>query len=513
MTLAVTPTPIVTPGIDWLAVAPVLSLVGAGLLIIMLRAVFRRAAWVYDAAIGAAVLGISLSAFFLWRQWTSIHDDGPYLTLSKMLAVDGFAVFLGVVVLAATLLTLMLSSEYLGRQGIRSRPEYVALLLFSATGMLVMTTANDLIVVFVALETLSIPLYVLAAYDRNRLRSLEAGMKYFVLGAFSSAVFLYGIALVYGATGTTSLTGIADFLSTVTLLESGTLIAGLMLLLVGLGFKVAAVPFHMWTPDVYEGAPTPITAFMASATKAAGFAALLRVLLTAFGSYRTDWRPAIWALAILTLLVGSIVALVQSDVKRMLAYSSISHAGFVLIGLEAGTRQGLRAALFYLLVYTFMVIGSFAVVAVIGRRDHRHLIGGYRGLATRQPMLAALLAFFLLAQAGIPPTGGFMAKLGVFSAVANPAAGGQKGLSYSLLIVGVIASVISAFFYLRVVVTMYSSEADIPEGELAARGDTAAVSLDFPTGLVLLVCAVLTLWVGILPTLLLDFARDATLIF
>ena len=198
-------------------------------------------------------------------------------------------------------------------------------------------------------------------------------MKYFVLGAFSSAVFLYGVALVYGATGTTSLTGIADFLSTNTLLENGTLIAGLMLLLVGLGFKVAAVPFHMWTPDVYEGAPSPITAFMASATKAAGFAALLRVLLTAFDSYRTDWRPAIWALAILTLLVGSIAALVQTDVKRMLAYSSISHAGYVLIGLEAGTRQGLRAALFYLLVYTFMAIGSFAVVTVIARRDRRPL--------------------------------------------------------------------------------------------------------------------------------------------
>jgi NADH-quinone oxidoreductase subunit N len=506
-------TPIVTPGIDWLAIAPVLALVGAGLLILMLRAVFRHDAWVYDAAVGAAVIGISLSAYFLWRQWVSIADDGPYLTLSEMVAVDGFAVFLGVVVLSATLLTLMLSSEYLGRQGIRSRPEYIALLLFSATGMLAMTTANDLIVVFVALEALSIPLYVLAAYDRNRLRSLEAGMKYFVLGAFSSAVFLYGIALVYGATGTTSLTGIADFLSTVTLLENGTLIAGLMLLIVGLGFKVAAVPFHMWTPDVYEGAPTPITAFMASATKAAGFAALLRVLLTAFGSYRTDWRPAIWALAILTMLVGSIVALVQTDVKRMLAYSSISHAGFVLIGLEAGTRQGLRAALFYLLVYTFMVIGSFAVVAVIGRRDHRHLIGGYRGLATKEPLLAALLAFFLLAQAGIPPTGGFMAKLGVFSAAANPAGGGQKGLSYALLIVGVIASVISAFFYLRVIITMYSSEADVPEGEIAARGDDAAIHMDVPTGLVLVVCVALTLWVGILPTLLLDFARDATLIF
>ncbi len=504
---------IATPGIDWLAVAPVIALAGAGLLIVMLRSVFRRDAWVYDASIAVSAVGIFVSAYFLLRQWESIRDDGPYLALSRMMAIDGFSVFLGAVVLTATLLTVLLSSEYLGRQGIRSRPEYLALLLFSATGMLVMTTANDLVVVFVALETLSIPLYVLAAYDRNRLRSLEAGMKYFVLGAFSSAVFLYGIALVYGATASTSLSGIANFLAQVNLLENGTLIAGLMLLLVGLGFKVAAVPFHMWTPDVYEGAPTPITGFMASATKAAGFAALLRVLLTAFDTYRTDWRPAIWALAILTLLVGSIVALVQTDVKRMLAYSSISHAGFVLIGLEAGTRQGLRAALFYLLVYTFMTIGAFAVVTVIGRRDHRHLLGGYRGLATHQPLLAALFAFFLLAQAGIPPTGGFIAKLGVFSAAANPAPGDQEWMSYSLLIVGVVASVISAFFYLRVVVTMYASEADAPEGEEAARGDTPAIGVDFATGVVLVVCAALTLWVGVLPTMLLDFARDATLIF
>jgi NADH-quinone oxidoreductase subunit N len=480
----------------------------------MIKAVFRSDDRVYDASIALAVAGIAASGYFLWRLWRDVHDTGPYLTLSKMVAIDGFSVFLGTVVLIAALLTLLLSSEYLERRGIASRPEYVALLLFSAAGMLVMTTANDLIVVFLALEALSIPLYVLAAYDRNRRRSLEAGMKYFVLGAFSSAVFLYGIALVYGATGTTSLSGIATFLAEVNLIDSGTLLAGVMLLMVGLGFKVAAVPFHMWTPDVYEGSPTPITAFMASATKAAGFAALLRVLLTAFDGVQTDWRPAIWALAILTLLVGSIVALVQTDIKRMLAYSSISHAGYILIGVEAGTRQGLKAALFYLLVYAFMTIGSFAIVAVIGRRDDRHNISDYRSLATRQPLLAGLLAFFLLAQAGVPPTGGFIAKLGVFASVAdNPGFADQRGLSYSLLVVGVVTSVISAYFYLRVIVTMYSSEVDAPEGEESARGDAPPISIDVPTGVVLVICAAMTLWVGILPSLMLDFARDATLIF
>jgi NADH-quinone oxidoreductase subunit N len=505
---------VATPGVDWQGIAPVICLVGAALLIVMLKAVLRRDARVYDAAVAAAVAGVASSGYFLWRIWSDVRDHGPYLTLSKMVAIDGFSVFLGTVVLAATLLTLLLSSEYLDRRGIASRPEFIALLLFSAAGMLVMTTANDLIVVFVALEALSIPLYVLAAYDRNRRRSLEAGMKYFVLGAFSSAIFLYGIALVYGATGTTSLSGIAKFLAEVTIVDNGTLLAGIMLLLVGLGFKVAAVPFHMWTPDVYEGSPTPITAFMSSATKAAGFAALLRILFTAFSSVRTDWRPAIWALAILTVLLGSFVALVQTDIKRMLAYSSISHAGYVLIGLEAGTRRGLRAALFYLLVYTFMTIGSFAIVAVIGRRDDRHNLREYRGLGSRQPLLAALMAFFLLAQAGVPPTGGFIAKLGVFAAVAdNPSFGDQSWLSYSLLVVGVIASVISAYFYLRVIITMYSSDADTAEAEAAAREEAPPISMDIPTGVVLVICAAMTLWVGILPSLMLDFARDATLVF
>ncbi|MBM3673499.1 MAG: NADH-quinone oxidoreductase subunit N [Actinobacteria bacterium] len=497
-----------TPSIDWLAIAPVIALVGAALAVILVRAMIRHAPRVYEASIVVGFVGLTVAALFLARQWSEVRDSGSYLAISDMVAVDGFAVFVGTVVLIATGLVLLLSSKYLARRGIESRPEYVALLLLSAAGMLVMSTANDLIVVFVALETLSIPLYVLSAYDRRRSRSLEAGMKYFVLGAFASAVLLYGIALVYGATGTTSLlgsegnVGIAQFLSQVTLLEEGTLIAGLMLLLVGLGFKIAAVPFHMWTPDVYEGSPTPVTAFMASATKAAGFAALLRILLTAFVDYRSDWRPAIWGLAVLTLVVGSVAALVQRDIKRMLAYSSISHAGYVLIGLEAGTRQGLEAALFYLLVYAFMTVGSFAVVSVVGRRDDRHLIEDYRALGRDRPALAALLAFFLLAQAGVPPTGGFIAKLGVFAAAAD-------ARSYALLLVGVVASVIAAFFYLRVIVVMYASE-DVEEATEAPAAARARV--DAPTAVVLAVCAAFTLWVGILPTVTLEFARHAHLV-
>jgi NADH-quinone oxidoreductase subunit N len=510
--------PIVTPPIDWLAVAPVIALVGAAAVVILVRSIFRHAARVYEASLVVGFVGIVVAALFLARQWSSVQDHGAYTALADMMAIDGFSVFLGFVVLISTALALLLSSEYLGRRGIESRPEYVALLLCSAAGMLVMTTANDLIVVFVALEGLSIPLYVLAAYDRRRERSLEAGIKYFVLGAFSSAVLLYGTALVYGGAGTTSLTssagtGIAQFLAHTTLLENGTLLAGLVLVLVGIGFKVSAVPFHMWTPDVYDGAPTPITAFMASATKAAGFAALLRILMTGFRLWGDDWRPIIWALAILTLVVGSIAALLQPDIKRMLAYSSISHAGYVLMGVQAGTARGVRAALFYLLVYAFMTIGAFAVVGVLGRRDDRHLIRDYRGLAGRRPVLAGFLIFFLLAQAGVPPTGGFIAKLGVFAASA-------AAHSYALLIVGVVTSVISAYFYLRVIIVMYtgagSDAGAAAEGSDGGSDGVEPVSarrrVDTPTAVVLVVCAAVVLWVGILPTVVLDLAHDATLI-
>ncbi|HZJ27395.1 MAG TPA: NADH-quinone oxidoreductase subunit N, partial [Acidimicrobiia bacterium] len=382
----------ITPAVDWLAIAPVIALAGAGVAIVLLRALVRRAGWVYDASLGISFVGLAVAAMFLVAQWSRVRGDGPYAALSDMVVIDGFAVFLGAVVLVATALVLLLSAEFLPRRGFESRAEYLALVGFSACGMIMMTTANDLIVVFMALETLSIPLYVLSAFDRRRRRSLEAGLKYFLLGAFSSAVFLYGVALVYGATGTTSLTGIADFLARTTLLDQGTLLAGMMLLLVGLGFKVAAVPFHWWTPDVYEGAPTPVTAFMSSATKAAAFAALMRVMLSAFDIYRVDWRPVIWVLAVLTLVLGSVAALLQTDVKRMLAYSSISHAGYVLIGLEAANRQGLESALFYLMVYAFMAIGSFAVIAIVARTNDAHSIDDYRNLATRRPVLAAVFA-------------------------------------------------------------------------------------------------------------------------
>jgi NADH-quinone oxidoreductase subunit N len=423
--------------------------------------------------------------------------------MAGMVRVDGFGVYLGILVVIATALALLVSVAYLRREGLEA-PEYLALLLFSSLGMVIMTTANNLIVVFLALEILSIPLYVLAAFDRRRLSSQEAGIKYFVLGAFSSAIFLYGIALAYGATGTTSLTGISVFLANNTLFETGTLVAGFALLLVGLGFKVAAVPFHTWTPDVYQGAPTPITAFMASATKIAGFAALMRVFLVAFPLYRTDWRPAVWVLTVLTLLVGSVGAALQTDVKRLLAYSSIAHAGYVLIGFQAATPRGREASLFYLFVYTFMVVGSFAVVTIVTLKgDDDHSIDGYRSLAFRRPVLGSLLIFFLLAQAGIPLTGGFIAKLEVFSAAS------QAG-EYALVAIGAVATVIAAFAYLRVAVAVARPETDEEAAEEKPRVPFGR-RVDAWTGVVLAVTAAMTLVLGVAPASFVDWARHASL--
>jgi NADH-quinone oxidoreductase subunit N len=496
---------IATPKVDWLAISPVVVLGGAGIAIVLLRAIVRRrATWLSSAALALAIAGTVATGVLLVVQWVKVKDDGPRSTLEGMVRLDTTGIFLAGVVVIATLFVLLLSADYLRREGLEA-PEYLSLLLLSAMGMLVMTSADDLVVVFLALEILSIPLYVLAAFDRRRLGSQEAGIKYFVLGAFSSAVFLYGAALVYGATGTTSLSGIDAFLAGNVLLEDGVLLAGIALVLVGIGFKIAVAPFHMWTPDVYQGAPTPVTGFMASATKVAGFAALIRVFSVAFPLFRDTWRPALGGLAILTLAVGSVAALVQTDVKRMLAYSSIAHAGYVLIGVTAaagdGTavaERGIQAALLYLLVYAFMTIGAFAVVMVVARPSHdaRHSLDDYRLLANRSPVLAGLLAFFLLAQAGVPLTGGFIAKLEVFSAATEAGA-------YYLVIAGVVAAVVAAYIYLRIVVTMFAGE-DEPTQPRPVRA-----RLDLPAALVLTAAAAAVLAIGIAPAWFLDLARDA----
>jgi NADH-quinone oxidoreductase subunit N len=307
--------------------------------------------------------------------------------------------------------------------------------------------------------------------------------------------------LVYGATGSTSLTRIDDFLRSNTLFEPGTLLAGMVLLLVGLGFKVAAVPFHMWTPDVYQGAPTPVTAFMASATKVAAFAALLRIFDGAFLSYRDDWQPIVWALTALTLGVGSVGALLQVDLKRLLAYSSIAHAGYLLMALETGTAKGREAALFYLFVYAFMIVGSFAVVTALSTRgDDDHPIDGLRGLGGRRPVLGGLLVLFMLAQAGIPLTSGFVAKLDVFSAAADAG-------DYVLVVLGTVATVVAAFAYLRVALAVATPST---EGEVTER--VSGRRVDPGTWVVLAVTAGVTVVLGIVPAVFVSWAQDATLL-
>src|SRR4051812_27037792 len=502
-------TKITVPPIDWFAIAPEIALFSTALVIVLGRSLIRHDPRVHEASLLTAIVGVFCAGIFTFVQWAFVENDGPYQALLThvvkagdqqvgMVAVDGFAVFAKMVVLVATLLALLLASSYLKREHLEG-PEYFALLLCSATGMMLMTSANDLITVFLSLEILSIALYVLAAFDRRRVTSQEAGLKYFILGSFSSAVFLYGVALVYGATGTTNLTGIADFLATTTLLHDGVLLLGIAFLIVGLGFKVAAAPFHMWTPDVYQGAPTPVTAFMASATKAAAFAALLRVFVGAFALYSVDWRPIVFGLAVLSLVVGSVAAIVQTDVKRMLAYSSISHAGYVLIAVQAATARGTSAALFYVLTYAVMTIGAFAVVAVVARRgDDEHALSTYRGLAARQPLLAGAFTLFLLAQAGVPLTGGFVAKLSVFSAAVD-----QR--QYTLALIGMLAAAVAAFVYLRIILAMYA-----PADDEAQPASSVRARVDYGTRIALTVAAASVVFLGILPGGMLDFAKHAT---
>ena len=498
-----------TPSIDWEALVPHLLLAGGGVLLLTIVSLAGRRlpsnfASFYTCAIG---LGTLISSIALWHR---IGEEGAASTLSGMVGVDRFSVFITGLIGAVVALVALLSHDYVKRERLWGTELYV-LLLLSAVGGVIMAGANDLIVLFLGLEVLSIAAYVLAAMHLRRSASQEAGMKYFVLGAFSSAFFLYGIALIYGAAGSTKLSYIADFLEAGSLEKDGLLLGGFALLLVGMFFKVAAVPFHAWTPDVYQGSPTPVVAYMASAVKAAGFAALLRVFVAAFESYQGDWQPIVYAIAVLTMFAGAAMAIVQTDVKRMLAYSSISHAGFILVGVQAATDDGTAAALFYLAAYAAIAIGSFAVIGMVaagsGRRSGaavggeasvasgagddsiagdarsseaddmlssedptRTSIVAYRGLAKRRPILSAAFMVLLLAQAGVPFTAGFFAKFTVISAAAD-------ARSFWLAILAMISAVISAFIYLRLLVAMYlpgpEPAEDSPESEPAEAATTA----------------------------------------
>jgi len=495
--LPVDPSPIETPTVDWAAEAPLLILV-VGALALMLISAFvrsRRSTVPYTALTCLIALGAIGSVVPLWRE-VQDPDRGPFSTLAGAVGVDGFSLFVTVVLAVAVILSALLIDDYLRRESLEGVEPYV-LLLLSAAGGVVMAQANDLIVLFIGLEILSLAVYILAAMHRRRLTSQEAGIKYFVLGAFSSAFFLYGIALVYGGTGTTNMVEILDLFSTTLLVKDGLVLAGLALMLVGLGFKVAAVPFHFWTPDVYEGAPTPMVAWMASGVKVAGFAGLIRVFVLAFPAYAVDWQPMVYVLAVLTLLVGAVLAVVQTNVKRMMAYSSINHAGFVLVGVQVATDQGVEAALFYLASYTFLVAGTFGVITLVGRTgDGRHTLDDYRGLSRVRPGLALLMTVFLLSQAGVPLTSGFFAKFYVITAAVD-------GGSTSLAVIAMLSSVISAFLYLRITVSLYMSDGE-DEAPSAPR-----VRIPVGAGIALGLCVVATFLFGVWPGAIAEAARDA----
>jgi NADH-quinone oxidoreductase subunit N len=495
------PQPLATPAVEYSALLPLLAPIGGALVLLLAGSLMRSRPPKSTYALITVVSGL-VSLGSAWSLWTDVRKAG-YLAVADAVVIDGFSIFFIVTIASAVVLGALVADAYLRREGLDG-PEFYVLLLLSTTGAMTMAVANDLIVLFVGLEILSIALYVLAGFQRGRFTSREAAIKYFLLGSFSSALFLYGIALVYGATGSTQLPQVATFLAQNVLSSSGVLLAGMALLLVGLGFKVAAVPFHAWTPDVYQGAPTPVTAFMAAASKAAAFAALLRVFFSTFATLRFDWQPLVWVLAVVTIVVGSVLAVVQTDIKRMLAYSSISHAGYVLIGLQAANTDGISGSLFYLMAYTFMVIGSFAVVTVVSRKgDTGHTLESYRGLAARRPGLAFAFTVFLLAQAGIPFTTGFLAKFYVIAAAV-------EARSYALALIGMLAAVVAAFFYLRVTVLMYMGE---PEEASSEGGPPARIVVPAGVGVALFVTLAFTIGFGVLPSPIIRFAQRATFLF
>ena len=434
--------------VSYRSVLPLILLFGGALIILLLVAVLPRRR--YPGLWAGVTVAIGLATMIDGLvQWANLDKSANVtITMAGQIFYDHFSAFFVILFGAATVLGGLTSDGYLNREGLDGPEPYVFLMICSA-GAVLMAQAAGLISLFLGLEVLSISLYVLSGYHHRRPASGEAALKYFVLGSFSSAVFIYGAALVYGATGSTQYVEIYTFLTSSVLIHNGVLLAGMGLLIVGLGFKVAAVPFHFWAPDVYQGAPTPFVGYMAAVAKAAGFAALVRVLMLAFPTQVSNWRPIIWVLATASVLLGGVLAIVQSDLKRMLAYSSISQAGYVLIGLQDGTSAGVQAVAFYVFTYAFMVIGTFAIVAILqGRGEARNDLSAVRGLSARSPWLASAMLVLLLGQAGIPLTSGFLAKWVVIEAVVS------KG-QYALGIIGMLGAAIAAFPYLRVALMMY----------------------------------------------------------
>ena len=475
--------------IDYLRFLPEILLVVTGTLIMVMEPLLggnKRNAF----------SSITLVGFIAALVAAVVANSYPGLSFSNMLIVDGFATFFRVLVIGVGILTVLSSSEYLRREHAASA-EYYALLLFSVSGQCVMATANELIMIFIGLEISSIATYILAGYLRDDKRNNEAALKYFLLGSFATAFPLYGIAWIYGTTGSTNLADIRNFMITGggarNLTLAGTAAA---LMFVGFAFKVSAAPFQIWAPDVYQGAPAPVTLFMSAGPKAAAFAVFLRVFTTAFGPIANRWEPFVWSSALLTMVIGNFAALLQTNIKRLLAYSSIAHAGYVMVAVAAHNQVGVAAAMFYLAAYSFMNIGAFAVVTHFSRQGEKYLnIDDLAGLGWKQPGTAAFFSIFLLSLIGVPLTGGFFGKFYIFKAALD------ADLVW-LSVLGLLSSAVAAYYYLRIIVVMYMHE----------PGESTLTLEPLSPGIrtTLWAAALGTLILGIFPSLLLNFAANSS---
>jgi NADH-quinone oxidoreductase subunit N len=465
------------------AIVPLLCVVLAALAVMMAEAFRARDEHVALGGLGiVGLIGAGVSSVLLW--------DGGASSFGVIVA-DNFGLFVTMTLVIVGILTIMFSTEVVRRDRLPAG-EYYALVLFAIAGMIMMATANDLLVIFIGLEILSLAVYVLTGIRRDDPRATEAAFKYFLLGAFSSAFFLYGIAFTYGLSGSTRLDRIGTFLAAQSMSDNPLILVAVGLLLVGFAFKISAVPFHMWTPDAYEGAPAVVTGFMSTGVKAAAFAAFTRVFLSAFEPFSVDWAPMIWVLAVATMILGTVVGVAQTNVKRMLAYSSIAHGGYLLVGLIAANQIGKAAILFYLLAYAVTNVAAFGVIALLGTRNAANdELRDFTGLWHFRPALAALMTVCLLSLGGLPPTAGFIGKWYIFSAAVSAG-------YYGLAIIGVLTSVVSVFFYLRVIVMMYMADRD---PALAAPAQVGRVGMA-----ALVASIVMILYLGVLPSRVLDLA-------
>ncbi len=476
-------------GIEYAPLIPQVVLVVGGMLIMLLEPFTPPER---KSLLGRiAVVATAAAAYALKLQWNS-H---PREVFNGMFVADGYSYFFQWLFLVITGVSVVISMRFNEREAI-NRGEYYALLLFACSGMSLMAASGDLILTFIGIEILSIATYILAGFKRGDVKSNESSLKYFLLGSFATAFLLYGVALIYGSAGSTNYMAIRELAR----VEGGvqvTAVVGMGLLLVGFGFKVALVPFHAWAPDVYEGAPSPVTAFMTVGPKAAGFAALLRVLVQALPGLAHDWSTILWLLSILTMTLGNVVAVLQSNVKRMLAYSAIAHAGYILIGIVSNSRMGFGAVLFYLVVYTTMNLGAFSIVLSLSRKgDARVNLEDYAGLGHRSPFAAGALSLFLISLAGFPLTGGFIGKFYLFSAAIKQ---GYLGLA----IIGVLNSLVSVFYYFRLMVIMYMREAD--------EEQPAPDPISMPVMAIVAIGVVGILWLGVDPTMILNLATNSAL--